>query len=143
MGESFEIPTVGRAWSILLGDSEAWFCRGMSGYLLGPYPTPYEAAGALIHDHGLWLSRQPQDNAADDFVHLLPDSFYTGGSSEEMTELTDDLQCWRVPLRPIFGNSPTEMFLLTKEGAVTLDRYSTLEEVAAALDRMSNERRPI
>ncbi|WP_143273145.1 hypothetical protein [Azospirillum palustre] len=143
MGTSFEIPTVGRGWSILLGDSEAWFCRGMSGNLLGPYPTPFEAAGALIHDHELWLNQQLHGNEADAFSRLLPDNFYAAGFSEGMTDPADDLQCWRVPLRSFSRNFPKEMFLLTNEGTVTPDRYRTLEEVTAALSYIRNEMSPI
>ena len=135
MNRSFEIPTVGRAWLVLLGAVEAWFCRGATGYLLGPYESPARAARALIHDLKLVLEHSHGNGGslpqADEFGQCNEWSFYADGTpaNEE-----DPFLGWDVPLR----NGPVQTMLLLTDsrGLVPGVRFADWEDARARMPRL-------
>ena len=127
MKRYFEIPTVGRAWLVLLGTVEAWFCRGATGFLLGPFETPAGAAEALLEDLNLALRLSNGERVslpqADGFEGCNDGSFYADGV---MLAAAGNLVGWSVPLR----NGPSQaMVLLTDDrGLVPELRVASWDE---------------
>lgn len=100
MRPSFEIPGVGRAWLVLLDGAEAWFSRGLNGYLLGPYPDSADAGEALIEDHRLFQARQRRKNA-DDVTDRAPEFIFPYAA--ELVDWVGGVEewvPWYVRLRP-------------------------------------------
>lgn len=46
----FEINSRGRGWCVMLDNHPAWFGRGPSGYLLGPFRTSAACGGKILQD---------------------------------------------------------------------------------------------